>query len=112
MNLPLLMSEVYSLPAVRGGAVETLVNHWLDSHELVSDKVNLSVVSRFSYEAKKRSRDYPKTVFHWVVPVPFQRFWVRFQHKFFSHASVNHPYLFFAVKKIRRTGADLIVIEN
>ncbi|NNM55448.1 MAG: glycosyltransferase family 4 protein [Spirochaetales bacterium] len=112
MNITVLMSEVYPLPAVRGGAVETLVNHWLDSHEDAPDRVNLAVVSRYSYEAKNRSRVYTNTVFHWVVPLPFGRFWVRFRRKVFPNAPVYPLYLNFAMRKICRTAPDLIIIEN
>lgn len=55
----------YSVPAVKGGAVSTLIEHIVRENEF-KQNIELTVVSLYDIEAEKKSFEYPHIHFIWI----------------------------------------------
>ena len=112
MKICLLMSEVLPVPAVRGGAVETLVMHWLKSQESSRESHEVHIVSRFERKAQKQSREFSRTNFHWVRPLPCEPLFKRVWQKFIPRTPFSDIYLKRGLKKLKKLTFDVVVVEN
>lgn len=59
-NICLILPNVFPVPAVKGGACETLVETLIKENEK-SDRINITCISIFDEEAYKKSKQYKKT---------------------------------------------------
>lgn len=70
MNIAIVMDGVAPVPATRGGAVETLVEHLLEGNEIEKFH-NITVISIFDQKAKDVSTKYKNTNFIYIKPSKF-----------------------------------------
>lgn len=114
----------YPVPAVKGGAVSTLIEHLVAGNN-EKRLCDMEIVSFYDPQAEKKAREkYKNITFHWIkVPgvLKFLDKWffnfVRFfkkSEKAISFCSLfSLLYYIYKAKKIaNRTDADKIVIEN
>lgn len=57
----------YPVPAVKGGAVSTLVEHLVDENNK-NKLIDMEIISLYNREAKEKSKNYPNVKFIWVRP--------------------------------------------
>jgi len=113
----------YPVPAVKGGAVSTLVEHLIEDNE-VCEKYRLTVLSFYDEKAQKHAEAYKKTKFSWVkvdnitkcadgllyllVKLIFPR------KKATSFKSIFSllRYIHFARKFVKNNNFEKIIIEN
>lgn len=114
----------YPVPAVKGGAVSTLIEHLVRGNN-AKHLCDMEVVSFYDKEAeKKAAEEYPNIKFTWIkVPVFLKLLdtcafnFIRFIKKNGKAISFKSPFsLLYYIKKAKRltaaTDADKIVIEN
>ena len=65
MNIILIMPNVFPVPAVKGGATETLMTNLLEENEK-SGKVNFTCVSVYDEKAYELSKDFKYTKFIYI----------------------------------------------
>lgn len=62
MKILMISPKAYPVPAIKGGAVETLLTNFIEKKELDSDKeIELDVITRYDSEAQKISANYKNT---------------------------------------------------
>ena len=61
----LIIPRGLPVPALKGGAIETLMNMLADENEKWK-KINLTIVSTYDKEAKKSSKNYKNTNFIYI----------------------------------------------
>ncbi|MFD1421862.1 glycosyltransferase family 4 protein [Lactiplantibacillus songbeiensis] len=113
----------YPVPAVRGGAVSTLVEHLIDDNEN-RQCFKIELVSLYNKKAKMKAQKYQNTVFQWIkVPVEIKwldKLFFNIVRAFFpSKKSISYrsvfSLLFYVVKarkKIKHTSATVLVENN
>lgn len=112
-----------TLPAVKGGAVATLVDHLLKS-SIINNGSGISVISLYNKEAYKKSSEYPNIEFIWVksnliisILDKFTYFFVRTFLKKKKASSFKTPFLLlhyinFATKYLKHNSFSKVIIEN
>lgn len=113
----------YPIPAVKGGAVSTLVEYFLDNNQEL-DLASLSVVSYYDEMARKKAENYNNTDFIWIK-IPsiinlFDKFMFNFIKLFFKNEkAVSFKSIFSLLyyiskskKIIKENEFDYIIIEN
>ena len=113
----------YPVPAVRGGAVSTLIEH-LVSENNRKQLFNMTIVSLFDKEAVLKSSQYPNINFIWIR-VPFFFRWLDkllffiVLHCFPNKKAISYrsvfSLLFYIVKssiQLKRIAPDKIILEN
>jgi glycosyltransferase involved in cell wall biosynthesis len=115
-KIAILTSGILPVPAVQGGAVETLVDHYLQ----YNDKHRLADITVYSvyHPAVKHHQALQSDVNHYhyihtTSPVARLRKWLHgITHKnTYYHNSIDY-YFHRALRHIRKSRFDLIVIEN
>lgn len=113
----------YPVPATKGGAVATLIEHLVNGNNQ-KKLCEMQVLSYFEEEAFELSKQYPNVEFLWVkVPVVIKCLdkcafnFIRFMKKEEKAVSFKSPfsllyYIWKARKHINRTKADKIILEN
>lgn len=113
----------YPVPAVRGGAISTLVEHLVKENE---DKqlIDLTIVSLYDREAKEKAEDYPHINFVWIKTPRIVKgidklayFCIRKvfrKKKTLSYISMLEliNYIFRASRYLKKNKYDKAVIEN
>ena len=113
----------YPVPAVKGGAVSTLVEHLVQDNERVK-LYDLTVISFFNVQAKKKANIYKNTHFIWIkVPkilTILDDLIFKFIKKFFKRKKALSyksllSLLYYIVKSrlvLKHSKFDNIIIEN
>ena len=57
----------YPVPAVKGGAVSTLVEHLVEKNN-ERQLAEMTVVSYYDKEAVEKAKKYPNIIFKWIKP--------------------------------------------
>ena len=65
ISVCLIIPNAFPVPAVKGGAVETLVNNLLDENEIYGNLI-ITVVSIYDEQAKMISSKYKNTEFIFI----------------------------------------------
>lgn len=65
MKLLIITSGGFPVPAVKGGAVQTLLEHIIAENNNIN-KIQLEIISPFDKEALEASKKYNNIKFHWV----------------------------------------------
>lgn len=120
MKLCIFTSMIYPVPAVKGGAVEGLIELLINENEKYH-KMDITVVSIYDAEAKKESDKYKYTKFIYVKRSSFwDKFWSK---KFFLYLNkvaiklkgktiVSMPFLKKAWIQIKEKEFDRYVVEG
>ena len=114
----------YPVPAVRGGAVSTLIEH-IVSENNIKQLCDLEIVSFYDKNALiKASQQYPKIKFTWIYTPKILKFldlcafnFVRILRKNAKAISFRSPfsllwYIYRAKRIVNKTNANKVVIEN
>jgi len=64
-RIAIISPSLLPIPAIYGGAVESLIQNFIDENEL-QRRVNLDVVTIYDQTAAKVSKDYAETRFLWI----------------------------------------------
>ena len=116
MNIAILTSGILPIPAVMGGAVENLIDFYLeynDQHRLH----NITVYS-INHPALKKSFQHESEVnrYHYINVTSF---WARFKRRLYFYKMKNEPYDHFigyyleqSLKHISKCKYDIIILEN
>lgn len=113
----------YPIPAVRGGAVSTLVEH-LVSENNKKQLFDMTIVSLYNKDAEIKSKEYPNVKFIWIK-VPTIIRWIDnslfyvVSHFFKKRKSISYRSIFtllFYIKKssvlLKKIHYDKVIIEN
>lgn len=113
----------YPVPAVKGGAVSTLVEHLIDDNEK-SKLYNITVLSFYDKKAQEKAKLYKNTCFIWVkVPnilLIANKLLFKFIKRYFPHKKALSyrsifSLLFYIIKSrsiLKKFEFDNVIIEN
>lgn len=113
----------YPVPAVKGGAVSTLVEHLVKENNK-KQLINMEIVSIYNKEAVEKSKEYVNVSFMWIKPPPIITWmdsiaFIIFRTFFKKKKSVSYKSLFSlvyfiirAIKLVNKESYDKIVLEN
>lgn len=113
----------YPIPAVKGGAVQCLVEHLIKENNR-QQLIDLTIVSFYDAEAERKSLEYPNVSFVWIrVPIIIKNldsFFFFLVRKFFKKKkSISYrtifSLLYYIVKAsfvLKKQSFDKIIIEN
>ena len=113
----------YPVPAVKGGAVSTLVDHLVGENNK-NKLIDMEIISLYNREAKEKSKNYPNVKFIWVKPpriiswmdsIAFYIFRILFKKKkAISYKSIFSLiyYISKAIRIVKTNTYEKIVIEN
>jgi len=116
MKIAIITSGILPVPAVLGGAVENLIDYYLDynnEHKLH----DITIYSVFNKKVKKHPAQ-KSSVNHYEY-ININSIWFKVRAKIFER--IAHPkyyyyqmefFLELIIKKIRKTSFDLIILEN
>lgn len=88
MNIAIIIGEsngAYPVPASRGGAITTLVEHIIEKHNEIGD-FDMTIMSYHDEEAERLSKKYPKVTFEWVKVPKILKFFDKIL--FFSYTTL------------------------
>ncbi|UKK55570.1 glycosyltransferase family 4 protein [Prevotella communis] len=116
MKIAILTSGILPVPAVRGGAVENLIDFYL----AYNDQHQLHDITVFSvYHPNVRKSPNIKSTSNYYVYIKKHSIWARLRAKFYGKMHPNEYYhyqleYFFeqAYKKLAKHHYDLIILEN
>lgn len=113
----------YPVPAVRGGAVSTLIEH-LVAENNSKQLLDMTIVSLYDKNAETRSKEYPNVHFVWIHVPAIIRFFDKILffivlHFFKKRKAISYRTifsLFFYIVKsaihLRNTQYDKVILEN
>lgn len=119
LKICMIVPDVYPVPAIRGGAVETLVDLFARINEKCHE-VDLTIVSPWDEKAYLESTKYKYTKFvyirrKWIDSIQDNRYLAGMQHVLVretGHSFVGNAYLHRLYRKIQSMNFDWIVIEG
>lgn len=124
MRIAMVTSGFLPLPAVRGGAVESLIMNLLNENENMNNNVEFYIFSIYDQEAIDESKRYKKTHFCYIEPPKFikifdkliyyivDRILKKEQSSKYRYITQRYYYLRAASKKISKQQFDRLVLEN
>lgn len=109
---PTLMLPV---PAVKGGAIETLINLLIDENEK-NQKFNFLVISIYDSIAYEKSKNYKYTKFLYIKPRKFHTLFDLIYRGITKFFNIRIPYLstinYLAFNKMKKIDFDYIIAEG
>ena len=126
MKLAILTADSnggYPVPASRGGAVSTLVEHIVEENNK-NQLLEMDVFSLFDADAKKKSRQYSNINWIWICPpriirladdllfLLIRRFFKNKKSSSYKSIFSLIYYIIISALKIKKTNYEKIVIEN
>lgn len=114
MNIAILCNEVKPIPAVQGGAVETLVELLLKNNE-ANKLINIDVYSKENKEAMKESKKYKNSLFYYIRYSKKPLYLQKILNKVFRILKIPNYFDLFcfnAAREIRKKDYDWIIVEN
>lgn len=116
MKIAILTSGILPVPAVLGGAVENLIDFYLDYNN--KHKIHdITIYSVYNKKVKKHPAQ-KSTVNHYEY-ININSIWFKVRAKIFERISRPRYYYYqmeffleLIIKKIRKTSFDLIILEN
>lgn len=116
MKIAILTSGILPVPAVQGGAVENLIDFYLDYndrhrlHDITVYSVwHPAVTSHPALQSSANRYRYIKTN-GWLAKLK-KKFFQKTHHEMYYHYTIEY-FLYQALKEIRRRHYDLIILEN
>ncbi|WP_366247711.1 glycosyltransferase family 4 protein [Terribacillus aidingensis] len=113
MNVAILCNEVKPIPAVEGGAVETLVELLLKNNEN-NKLINIDIYSKENQEAIKESKKYKNSLFYYIrySKKPLIQKLLNKVYRIFKIPNYFDLFCFNAAREIRKKDYDWIIVEN
>ncbi|KZB91139.1 hypothetical protein A2U94_12255 [Bacillus sp. VT 712] len=120
MKIAILCNEVKPVPAVKGGAVETLVDLLIKNNESYSKPIDITVYSKYDKKAEMSSKGVKNTNFKFIkynslYETSFtivEKILAKFRLKKFMYFTLTHPYVINVTKELREQKYDWIIVEN
>lgn len=113
-TIAIICPSKYPVPATSGGAIETLIEIFLDENEIYKE-CDFLVYSYFDGNAKEESREYKNTKFKYIkVNSIFEKvdnFFVRIIRKLFR-MNINPYFLRKVIKDIKEKNIQKVIIEG
>lgn len=114
----------YPVPAVKGGAVSTLIEHLVESNEK-KQLIDLTIVSLYEKSAREKAEsEYPHIKFIWIKPSKIVKALDKFAYLFITKFFKNKKsisflslcslmdYIIKASYYLKRNDVDKVIIEN
>lgn len=116
-KVAILSAGILPLPAVKGGAVETLIDIMSENYQFGCYDFQLDIISIYNEIASKKSADYDKIRYHYIQPTPKRDRYCniirRVCRKFLAHDTMYlYNYLRKARSIINQEKYDIVIIEN
>ncbi len=113
MKIAFITSGLLPIPASKGGAIETLLDSFIEENERNNKNIEIVVYSIYDKDAKKMSKDlnYKKTKYKYINS--FSNFVIRVINKLFKkNVPINLVYQKTVLKKINQEKYDYVIVEN
>ncbi|MEW4241089.1 glycosyltransferase family 4 protein [Priestia megaterium] len=114
MKIAIICNEIKPVPAVEGGAVETLVDLLIENNEEIQ-KVEMDVYSKFNEKALETSTKFKNTNFRYIKYSLKKEKKLNVANKFLGKLGMKKfisPYVVNAVKELKKKKYDWIIVEN
>lgn len=113
MKVAIVLASPLPVPAVKGGAIETLVTNLINQNE-VHKELKLSIFSSFDHEALAASREYKYTHFVWIRYNILNKAvnLVTRSYSKITGISIPHFGILKTIQKLKRGDYDYIVVEG
>lgn len=114
-HIAVITPGVLPVPCSQGGAVETLVEFYLQENEN-RNKYYFHVYSVYDEKAEEMSLKYKYTKFHFFHPHNFfirlkRHFYMKTNNKFYYDSYMDY-YGHWALQKIKKQNINLLIVEN
>lgn len=113
MKIAFITSGLLPIPASKGGAIETLLDSFIEENERNKKNIEIVVYSIYDKDAKKMSKDlnYKKAKYKYINS--FSNFVIRVINKLFKkNVPINLVYQKTVLKKINQEKYDYVIVEN
>ncbi len=114
MKIAIISPGVLPLPPVKGGAVENLIEHFIQENEK-NRILELVIYSIDDSEARKKSKDYKYAEFKYIndktIPYQISRA-CRYFIKRYLKLNVHNKFVHEVMKDLIKRDFDLVIIEN
>ena len=113
MKIAFITSGLLPIPASKGGAIETLLDSFIEENERNNKNIEIVVYSIYDKDAKKMSKDlnYKKAKYKYINS--FSNFVIRVINKLFKkNVPINLVYQKTVLKKINQEKYDYVIVEN
>ncbi|GAB6282657.1 MAG: glycosyltransferase family 4 protein [Ignavibacterium sp.] len=115
MNIIFICPSILPVPAVKGGAIETLIQAFIDENEKYNNDVYVTIFSSYDGKAQLKSKRYSKTKFVWIYDNKLGFKLVNFLIRTFRKISKSKsPLLRIRIikNKLLKKSYDKIIIEG
>lgn len=113
MKIAFITSGLLPIPASKGGAIETLLDSFIEENERNNKNIEIVVYSIYDKDAKKMSKDlnYKKAKYKYINS--FSNFVIRVINKLLKkNLPINLVYQKTVLKKINQEKYDYVIVEN
>lgn len=122
-NVAVISSGYFPVPAVKGGAVETLIQMLADENE-INYKIQLNIFTMFDQNAYINSQSYKNSKFIFVktpkfiekldniIYFIFNKIFKHNKHMSFRYIMQRIYYIYFVAKDLKKNNFDEVIIEN
>ena len=114
INIAIVAPNILPIPAVKGGAIETLMENLIKQNEIFNE-IDLTIYTIFDSEAKKKSLQYKNTDFIFInekkINARVYNFFRRVIMRVFS-VNINSYYIKSILKDINKKDFNRIIVEG
>lgn len=114
INIAIVAPNILPIPAVKGGAIETLMENLIKQNEIFNE-IDLTIYTIFDSEAKKKSLQYKNTDFIFInekkINARVYNFFRRVMMRVFS-VNINSYYIKSILKDINKKDFNRIIVEG
>ncbi len=117
MKLLFITKNLYPVPSVKGGSIETLITSFINQNE-IEQQAEITVASKFDPKALEESKNYKHTKFIYYDPINDNQFVLLYRilrYRFFGMFHVSVPKYVYSTQLYKHAlneDYDLIVIEE
>ena len=115
MKIAIILPSFLPVPAVNGGAVETLAQMFIEQNEKVGNNLNITVFSPYERKAEILSGKFTKTKFVWIKSQSISFICLNFIIRVLRRVlklNINHLDIQIILKDIIKGNFDKVVIEG
>ena len=113
-KIAMILPNAFPVPAIKGGAVETLATHLINENEK-EKRLKLIIFSIWNEEAKLKSLEYENTDIHYIK-VPFNTYieklkgkWIAFSKKMLERPNFIKKCLVYGILKIMNINSKIYI---
>lgn len=122
-RIAIISSGYFPVPAVKGGAVETLIQMLADENE-INSKIQFNIFTMFDEEAYFNSQNYKNSKFIFVktpkfiekidmlIYFIFNKIFKHNKHMSFRYIMQRIYYIYYVAKYLKKNNFDEVIIEN